>query len=305
MGVSPYRARGAGSRLSDHDVVDHHGQVGDPAGGHGADAHDQGDHAAEFRDRFWIRWSCRCRSSSTARWCRLVRLLGAVVHGQRPGRARAGQVVYLYGGRPFLAGAVDEVRGRQPGMMLLIAMAITVAFAASWATVGLFELDFWWELAALVVIMLLGHWMEMRALGQARGALVGAGGAAAGRGRARAPRRCRGVPVSELARGRHRARAARGARPGRRRARLRGAASSTSRWSPASRGPVAARRATVIAGTVVAGSLGTRPGDAVGDATRLAGIQRLVAEAETSRSRAQALADRAAALLFYIATAQQ
>ena len=57
-------------------------------------------------------------------------------------------------------------------MMLLIAMAITVAFVASWATsLGLFDLDFWWELAALVVIMLLGHWMEMRALGQARGAL--------------------------------------------------------------------------------------------------------------------------------------
>ena len=59
-------------------------------------------------------------------------------------------------------------------MMLLIAMAITVAFAASWVTslgLGGFDLDFWWELALLVAIMLLGHWIEMRALGSAQGAL--------------------------------------------------------------------------------------------------------------------------------------
>jgi Cu2+-exporting ATPase len=71
-----------------------------------------------------------------------------------------------------LSGAASEARKRQPGMMLLIGMAITVAFLASAATsLGLFSLDFWWELVALVVIMLLGHWLEMRALGQARSAL--------------------------------------------------------------------------------------------------------------------------------------
>ena len=85
-----------------------------------------------------------------------------------------GTVIYVWGGRPFLTGAVSEIRARQPGMMLLIGMAITVAFLASWgATLGLFdhELDFWWELALLIVIMLLGHWIEMRSLAQTTSAL--------------------------------------------------------------------------------------------------------------------------------------
>ena len=85
-----------------------------------------------------------------------------------------GTVMYAWGGRPFLAGAVSEVRSRKPGMMLLIALAITVAFVSSWgAALGLLhhELDFWWELALLIVIMLLGHWIEMRSLAQATSAL--------------------------------------------------------------------------------------------------------------------------------------
>ncbi len=83
-----------------------------------------------------------------------------------------GTVIFVYGGAPFLQGAVGEIRDRQPGMMLLIGMAITVAYAASLATtLGWFDLDFWWELSALITIMLLGHWMEMRAIGQAQGAL--------------------------------------------------------------------------------------------------------------------------------------
>ena len=85
-----------------------------------------------------------------------------------------GTVIFFYGGQPFLKGGLNELKTRKPGMMLLIAMAITVAFTASWATtlgIGGFDLDFWWELALLVDIMLLGHWLEMRALGSAQGAL--------------------------------------------------------------------------------------------------------------------------------------
>lgn len=83
-----------------------------------------------------------------------------------------GAVIFFYGGWVFLSGGWSELRTRKPGMMLLIALAITVAFVASAAaTLGFFDLDFWWELALLVVIMLLGHWQEMRALGQAQGAL--------------------------------------------------------------------------------------------------------------------------------------
>jgi Cu2+-exporting ATPase len=84
-----------------------------------------------------------------------------------------GAVVFVWGGDPFLRGGVEELRARRPGMMLLISMAVTVAFVASAATsLGWFDLDFWWELAALITIMLLGHWQEMKALGQAQGALA-------------------------------------------------------------------------------------------------------------------------------------
>ena len=84
-----------------------------------------------------------------------------------------GSIVFWWGGWPFLAGGVMEVRHRQPGMMLLISMAIAVAYVASMATTfEWLDLEFWWELAALVTIMLLGHWQEMKAIGQARGALA-------------------------------------------------------------------------------------------------------------------------------------
>src|SRR5699024_4884981 len=86
-----------------------------------------------------------------------------------------GTVMYAWGGTPFLTGAVSELKSRQPGMMLLIALGITVAFLASWAaTLGLVhhELEFWWELALLIVIMLLGHWIEMRSLAQTPSASV-------------------------------------------------------------------------------------------------------------------------------------
>ena len=84
-----------------------------------------------------------------------------------------GTAIYLWGGRPFLAGGLAEVRNRQPGMMLLITLAITVAYVSSLASsLGWGDLDFWWELAALIVVMLLGHWQEMKAIGQAQGALA-------------------------------------------------------------------------------------------------------------------------------------
>jgi Cu2+-exporting ATPase len=85
-----------------------------------------------------------------------------------------GTVMFGWGGRPFLTGAAAELRTRSPGMMLLVALAISVAFAASWgASLGILssELDFWWELALLIVIMLLGHWLEMRSLAQSSSAL--------------------------------------------------------------------------------------------------------------------------------------
>ena len=84
-----------------------------------------------------------------------------------------GTIAFLYGGLVFLRGALGELRDRLPGMMTLISLAIVVAFVTSWAgTLGLFDVEIWWELATLITIMLLGHWLEMRSIAQARGALA-------------------------------------------------------------------------------------------------------------------------------------
>ncbi|HKH92949.1 MAG TPA: heavy metal translocating P-type ATPase, partial [Gemmatimonadaceae bacterium] len=84
-----------------------------------------------------------------------------------------GTAVFFYGGWVFLQGARSELADRQPGMMTLISLAITVAFLFSVAvTLGFRAMSLWWELASLVTIMLFGHWMEMRSITQAQGALT-------------------------------------------------------------------------------------------------------------------------------------
>ncbi|HUH06802.1 MAG TPA: heavy metal translocating P-type ATPase, partial [Egibacteraceae bacterium] len=203
---------------------------------------------------------------------------------------------------PFLTGAVQEARDRRPGMMLLIGTAITVAFVASAATsLGWFDLDFWWELAALIVIMLLGHWMEMRAIGQARGALAALAELLPDEAELVTDSGAQTVPISELAVGDVVL-----VRPGARVPAdgeiVEGAAELDESMITGESKPVPRGAGDqVIAATVVAdSSIRVRVG-AVGDDTALAGIQRLVAEAQASGSRAQALADRAAALLFYVA----
>jgi len=83
-----------------------------------------------------------------------------------------GTVIFVYGGLVFLRGARQELADRLPGMMTLISLAIVVAFVASWAaTLGVFEVDVWWELSTLIAVMSLGHWLEMRSIMQAQGAL--------------------------------------------------------------------------------------------------------------------------------------
>ncbi|MFC0505286.1 copper-translocating P-type ATPase [Micromonospora costi] len=216
-----------------------------------------------------------------------------------------GSVVFFYGGWPFLVGGVREIRDRAPGMMLLISMAVTVAYAASLATsVSLFDLDFWWELAALVTIMLLGHWQEMKAIGQAQGALAALAALLPDDAERiddnGEPHR---VPVSDLRVGdvvlvRSGARVPADGRI------VEGAAELdesmiTGESRPVSRG-VGDR---VVAGTVATDSALRLRVDAVGDDTALAGIGRLVAQAQASAGRAQVLADRFAAMLFYVAAA--
>jgi Cu2+-exporting ATPase len=214
-----------------------------------------------------------------------------------------GTVIYLWGGQPFLKGAVHEVRNRQPGMMLLIALAITVAYCASLASsLGWGELDFWWELAGLIVIMLLGHWQEMKAIGQARGALAALAELLPDRAERIDDDEPVEVAITDLTPGDVVL-----VRPGGRVPAdgeiVDGSAAMDESMITGESRPV--DRGTgdrVVAGTVSSDRAIRVRVEAVGDDTALAGIQRMVADAQRSNSRTQALADRAAAALFYVAT---
>jgi Cu2+-exporting ATPase len=154
---------------------EHHPHAGHGAAAHGHQGHDKhaGHDPEIFRRKFWLSLALTVPIVLTSEM--VMDWFGYSL--DFPGISWVGPIlgtaVFFYGGWPFLAGAVSEVRDRAPGMMLLISMAITVAYVASLATsIGWFDLDFWWELAALVTIMLLGHWQEMKAIGQAQGALA-------------------------------------------------------------------------------------------------------------------------------------
>lgn len=161
-----------------------HGSTPSHTGSHAADTsarghadHGSGRHAghsvADFRRRFWV---CLGLTVPVVLMSpglpfvpdgRIVSVPGAdwILLG-------LSTVLYLYGGKPFLLGLVRELRDRQPGMMTLVAVAISVAYAYSAATVlGAPGMPFFWELATLIDVMLLGHWIEMRSVGEASKAL--------------------------------------------------------------------------------------------------------------------------------------
>nr|BFF22078.1 hypothetical protein GCM10025732_00430 [Glycomyces mayteni] len=214
-----------------------------------------------------------------------------------------GTALFFYGGWPFLVGGVREIRDRVPGMMLLIATAISVAYIASLATsLGFFDLEFWWELGALVTIMLLGHWQEMKAIGQAQGALAALAALLPDEAeRVAEDGTVETVPAAALRLG-DVVLVRSGARVPADGEVVDGEAEMdesmiTGESRPVPRGP----RDRVVAGTVATDSAVRVRIEAVGDDTALAGIQRLVSQAQESRGRGQVLADRFAALLFYIA----
>ena len=258
-----------------------------------------------FKNRFWV---SLVLSLPVVFFSHMVgQLLGYHVP-EFPGSAWIapvlGTVIYLYGGAPFLKGGLTEVRARQPGMMLLIAMAITVAFVASWITslgIGDLMLDFWWELALLVTIMLLGHWMEMRALGTASSALDALAALLPEKAEKIVDGDTVTVRVGELAVG-DTVLVRSGARVPADGTILEGAAEfDESMITGESRAVARTVGERVVAGTVATDNTVRVRIEAVGADTALAGVQRMVADAQESSSRAQALADRAAALLFWFA----
>ncbi|PZU36009.1 MAG: heavy metal translocating P-type ATPase [Microbacterium sp.] len=285
-------------QMAEHDA---HSEHGGAHAGHGA------DHVMQFRRLFWINLII---AVPVVAFSSMFAMLVGYQLPDFPGAAfiapALGTVMYVWGGRPFLTGAVAELRARTPGMMLLIALAITVAFLASWgASLGLLdhELEFWWELALLIVIMLLGHWIEMRSLAQTTSALDSLAALLPDEAERVEDDDVVTVSPSDL-----RVDDVVIVRPG-------GSVPADGRIVDGSadmdESMVTGESRTVSRGVgdpVVAGTVATDSGlrvriTATGDDTTLAGIQRLVTEAQASSSRAQRLADRAAAWLFWFALA--
>src|SRR6266478_1975213 len=140
---------------------------------HGSHDRHAGHSVAMFRDKFWLSFALTIPvvfwSTEVQHW---LGYRAPSFPGSKFIPAILGTVVFVYGGLVFIRGARGELADHKPGMMTLISLAIVVAFGTSLAaTFGLFEIDVWWELASLITIMVLGHWLEMRAISQARGAL--------------------------------------------------------------------------------------------------------------------------------------
>ena len=278
--------------------------------GHDAQAHAAHDkHAghsvAMFRNKFWI---SLLLTIPTLVWGEMIpRALDftpPTVPGARWIPVVFGTAVFLYGGWVFLQGAWREIVDRTPGMMTLISLAISVAFVFSIAvTLGFDAMPLWWELASLVTIMLLGHWMEMRSITQAQGALKELAKLLPNTATRLDDGRPVDVPIGELRDGDLVLVRPGASVPADGVVRQGHSSLDESMITGESRLVEKHERDAVIAGTVNGdGSLRVEV-TRTGDRTALAGIMRLVSRAQQSRSRAQVIADRAAFYLTIVAVA--
>ncbi len=210
--------------------------------------------------------------------------------------------VFFYGGLVFLKGSTSELRFKRPGMMTLISIAIIAAYSYSVATVFVISgKDFFWELASLISVMLLGHWLEMRSVSQAEGALAAISKLLPDQAEKLVNGRPQTVPTADLKVGDLVL-----VRPG---AAIpadgqiqEGESSVNEAAITGESAPVVKTKDTeVIAGTLNQDGALTVQVTKIGEDTALAGIMRLVAEAQTSKSQVQVLADRAAFALTIVA----
>lgn len=280
-----------------------HGEYSTNVREHSGHNRHAGHSVATFRDKFWVSLGLTIPvvvwSSEVQHW---LGYRAPTFPGSRFIPAILGTIILVYGGSVFIQGARRELSVGLPGMMILISLAIVVAFSASLAaTFGVFEVDVWWELATLISVMLLGHWLEMKAVTQAQGALDALAALLPDSAERVTESGIDKVPLAQL-----RVADVVLVRPGSRVPAdgivLEGTADVDESLITGESRPISkASGAAVVGGTVAAGGSIRVRVTAVGEQTALSGIMRLVAAAQASGSRAQALADRAAALLFYIA----
>jgi Cu2+-exporting ATPase len=294
-----------------HMTQHNHQQINEPDMGHSVSdihaSHDRhaGHSVAMFRDKFWLSLALTIPvvfwSPDVQHW---LGYTAPAFAGSKFLPPVLGTIVFIYGGLVFIRGAWSELTEHKPGMMTLISLGIIAAFGTSLAaTFGLFELDVWWELTSLITVMLLGHWLEMRAISQARGALDALAALLPDTAERVKGDETESIPLSEL-----------GVddivlvRPG---DRIPADGTVVEGTADVDESLITGESKTVTKGAgskVIAGAVASRGSlrvriTAVGDQTALSGIMRLVAAAEASGSRTQALADRAAAILFYVAVA--
>jgi len=292
------------SSAHDHDAHDHHGHDGHDMGGMGH------MHHGNFQRLFWI---CLVLTVPTLVFSTglqdILSLGGPRFPGSQWIPAAFGTAIFLVGGRVFLSGAWGELRAKKPGMMTLISLAILVAFGYSLAvTFGLHGMDFWWELATLITIMLLGHWIEMAAVMGASDALGELAKLLPDEAEVVHGDHTMTMPVSSLSIGDLVI-----VRPGASVPAdgevVEGESQVDESLLTGESAPVSkALGSSVVAGSVNSGSEGetgslTIKVTKLGDDTALAGVMKLVAEAQASKSGVQLLADRAAGWLFYLAIA--
>ncbi len=286
----------------DHDHHDH-----DHHHGHGHHGHDHAGHSPEaFRKKFWLSLAL---TLPIVFWAEHVQMLLGYEAPTFPGSDWIGPVLgtilFIYGGWVFLQGAWDELKARLPGMMTLISLAISVAFVFSWVVqLGLLDAEaLWWELATLITIMLLGHWIEMRSISQAQGALDELAKLLPDEATRVVGDRPERVPIEDLEDGDIVL-----VRPGESvpvdgLVRRGDSDINESMITGESRPVQKAEGDEVIAGTINGSGALHVEVTGTGDETKLSGIMRLVADAQQSKSRAQHLADRAAQMLTGVALA--
>ena len=278
--------------------------------GHGDDDHEEHDHdkhaghsVAMFRDKFWL---SLILTVPVVFWSGHIQELLGYSAPTFPGsewiEPVLGTIIFLYGGMVFLKSAWKELKARLPGMMTLISLAITVAFVFSVAVeLGFDASPLWWELATLVTIMLLGHWIEMRSISSARGALKELAKLLPDKATRIVDGESEEVGVDELSPGDLVL-----VRPGDRMpvdgVIREGKSNVNEAMITGESEPVRKKEGDeVIAGTINGeGSLRVEVSE-TGEDTKLSGIMRLVEEAQESKSRSQVLADRAARLLTGVA----